>query len=279
MIEAVFQLLYRFEGVVSEGQIRHALGISSRSDIQQLNSLLIEDQRFIDCQNLQWKCVPIQDLVDNKSLKEVTFVITDIETTGSIRGRDRIIEIAAVKVKNGEILDRFESLINPHRSISRQISRLTKITNAAVQDSPPVEEVLPDYIRFVGDGIFVAHNSLFDFCFINSEIRRLGIDGLKYPVDICTYRLAKKLLPDVKSRGISGLSLYFDYTMKNRHRAMPDVLATHHFLGRFLEMAESEGIVSLHQLIEYQKEKLDKKTLRKKLKRQRKKNYSLGLRN
>lgn len=265
--------------MVSESHIRHALGITSKQDINQLNKLLNSDKRFVDCEESKWKCADLSDIVEDKPLDEVTFVVTDIETTGSIRGRDRIIEIAALKVRNGKILDRFESLVNPHKPISRQITKLTKISNATVKDSPSIESVLPEYVEYAGDGIFVAHNSMFDFCFINSELRRLNLEGLSNQTDICTYRLAKKLLPDVRARGIKGLSLHFNYPIKERHRAMPDVEATNHFLMIFLDSLKKMDIHSLHQLIEFQKDKLGRNELKKKLKKQRKKNYLLRLRN
>ncbi len=277
MIEAVFQLLYRFDGIVTENQIRHALGITSKHDIHELNRLLDADQRFVDCCDSRWKCAPIDELVEDRPLEETTFVITDIETTGSIRGKDRIIEIAALKVRNGNILDRFESLVNPRKNISKQIAKLTKITNSTVKDSPPIEEVLPSYIDFLGNGIFVAHNSPFDFCFINSEIRRLDLKGFRNQTDICTFRIAKKLLPEVRARGINGLSLYFDYPIENRHRAMPDVKATHFFLCKFMEQLKQNGVGTLHQLIEFQKDRLGRKELKKKLRKQKKKNYRLKL--
>ena len=279
MIEAVFQLLNRFEGIISENHIKHALGLISKQETRELSQLLKLDKRFVDCGDSKWKCAPIEEIVANRPLKDVTFVITDIETTGSIRGKDRIMEIAALKSKNGEVQGQFEALVNPHKNISRQISRITKITNLTIQDSPPIEEVLPAYMDFVGEGVFVAHNSLFDFCFINAEIRRLGLEGFKTQTDICTYRIARKLLPDVKARGISGLSMHFNYVMKNRHRAMPDVLATHFFLNKFLELLTEINITTLHELIDFQIDKLGRKELRKKLKKQKKKNYLLRLKN
>jgi DNA polymerase-3 subunit epsilon len=275
LIESVFQLLYRFDGVISESQIRHALGITAKNDICELNRLLGVDKRFVDCCDNRWKCASIDDLVEDRPLNETTFVVTDIETTGSIRGKDRIIEIAALKIRNGTVLDRFETLVNPHRIISKQITRLTHITNASVIDSPTIEEVLPAFVEFVDNGVFVAHNSLFDFCFINAEIRRLNTKGFKNQTDICTYRIAKRLLPDVKARGINGLSLYFDYPMKDRHRAMPDVQATYFFLNKFLELLRLEDIKTLHSLIEFQKDRLGKKELKKKLKKQRRKSFRL----
>ncbi len=273
MIETVFQLLSRVEGTISESQIRRAVGISSQQDTKELSRLLNSDKRFVSCPDLKWKCTPLEDLIADKPIKDVTFVITDIETTGSIRGKDRIIEIAAIKVRNGEILGEFETLVNPHKNISKQINRLTKITNEIVKNAPTIETVLPDYVDFVDHGIFVAHNSLFDFSFINAETRRLKVNELKSQTDICTYRIARKLLPDVKARGISGLSLYFDYQMENRHRAMPDVLATNYFLNKFLEQLNERNITTLHKLIEFQRDKISKKELRKKMRRQKRKTY------
>lgn len=251
------------------------MGITAKDDSGELGRLMGADKRFIGCCDNRWKCVPIDDLVEDRPISDTTFVVTDIETTGSIRGKDRIIEIAALKVRNGMVLDRFETLVNPHRIISKQISRLTHINNESVADSPPIEEVLPAYVKFVENGIFVAHNSLFDFCFINSEIRRINTLGFKNQTDICTYRIAKRLLPDVKARGINGLSLYFDYPMKNRHRAMPDVQATYFFFNKFLELLKPNRINTLHSLIEFQKDRLGKKELKKKLKKQRKKSFRL----
>lgn len=279
MIEAVFQLLYRFDGVISENQIRRALGIHSKQDSFELTKVLNSDQRFECCSENKWRCADIGDIIEDKPLDKVCFTITDIETTGSIRGKDRIIEIAAIKARNGEIIDTFESLINPHRIISKQISKLTHITNTIVKDSPPIETVMPEFIDFMDDGVFVAHNSLFDFCFISSEIRRIGVESFKNQIDICTYRLARKLLPDVRARGISGLSLYFDYPMKNRHRAMPDVMATHFFLNKFLGLLREKGVTTLHQLIDFQKDRIGKKELKKKLNKQKKKNYRVHFRN
>lgn len=277
LIEAVFQLLSRFDGVVSESQIRHALGINSKQEIKELTRLLEIDKRFKDCCENRWKCAPIEELVEDSPLDEATFIVTDIETTGSIRGKDRIIEIAALKIRNGDILDEFQTLVNPHRYISKQISRLTSISNASVKASPPIEEVLPAYVDFVGDGVFVAHNSLFDFCFINSEIRRLNIEGFKNQIDICTFRIARKLLPQVRARGVNGLSLYFDYPMENRHRAMPDAKATHFFLCKFIETLKTRDISTLHKLIEFQMDRMGRKELKKKLRKQKRKNYLLRL--
>jgi len=268
---AVFQLLYQFEGEITEKQIRQALNLKFHHEIEQLRFLLESDKRFIGGANSSWKCVPLEELVEDQPISEVEFVITDLETTGSIKGKDRIIEIAALRVRNGEVIDQFESLVDPQKKISWQITNLTKITNETVANAPTIEKVLPQFTQFADNGIFVAHNSLFDYSFIMSELGRLELAVFKPQIEICTFRLARKLLPNVKARGISGLSIYFDYQMENRHRAMSDVLATTFFLNRFLQQLETMGIKTLYQLIEFQRERLTKKKLIKRIKRLRKK--------
>ena len=274
MRHELFQLLYSFNGAISEKYIRQALNISGREDVETLKTLLESDERFIPCPDSTWKCIPIDQILEDQPLKSVDFVITDIETTGSIRGKDRIIEIGAVKLRNKKTIGEFQSLINPRKKISRTITRLTKIKNQTVKDSPLIEEVLPDFIKFAETGIFVAHNSFFDFTFINTEIERLQLPPLRTPVDICTFRLARKLLPDVKARGISGLSLHFDYHMANRHRAMSDVLATQYFFCKFLSKLEEKGIQTLHELINFQRDRISKKELLKKIRRMKRKRLS-----
>lgn len=271
MNNAVFQLLYQFEGEISEKQIRQALNLKYREEIEHLRFLLETDKRFIPCTNASWKCAPLEELVEDCPISEVEFVITDLETTGSIKGKDRIIEIAAVKVKNGREIDRFESLVDPQKRISWQIAKLTKIDNKIVANAPIIEEVLPEFTKFAENGIFVAHNSNFDYSFIMSELERLNLAVFKPQIEICTFRLARRLLPDVRARGINGLSIYFDYQIENRHRAMPDVLATKFFLDRFLLQLAEMNITTLYQMIEFQRERLTKKELIRRIKRLKKK--------
>jgi DNA polymerase III epsilon subunit family exonuclease len=271
LFSSVLQLLCQYDGVITEKQLRQALNIRSGNDLEGLNALLTFDNRFTSCSSDSWRCTPIARIIDDRPIREVSFVVTDIETTGSIRGKDRIIELAAVKVRDGKHLATFESLVDPEKRISRQITRLTHINNQTVEGAPVIDTVLPDFARFACGSIFVGHNAVFDFSFIQSELRRLGLDPLSPAVEICTYRLARKLLPNVKARGISGLSEYYHYPLENRHRAMPDVMATAFFLQRFLNQLTDMGMTTIHQLIDYQRLKLNKQELIKKIRRLRKK--------
>jgi len=266
LIDSVFQLLFRFESPISEKHIAMFHGLTKNSEIEELKELLHSDHRFLACQDNHWQCAPLSQLVPDKNIKEIDFVITDIETTGSIQGNDRIIDLAAIKVRNGVEIDRFESLINPQKKISPTIIRLTGINNESVKFSPVIETVLPKFIDFVGEGIFIAHNTLFDYHFIKAEIRRLKLKEFQSQVEVCTYRLAKKLLPNVKACGVEGLAKYFEYPLENRHRAMPDVLATTFYFEQFVKMLRQQGISTLHQLVNFQKEVITQKKLKKKIK-------------
>ena len=111
----------------------------------------------------------------NKPIEDVTFVVTDIETSGLCFDSDEIIEIGAVKILNNEVVGRFSCLIKPKKPIPANITNLTGITNEMLQTAQPIELVLPSFMQFLGDSIFVAHNADFDSGFIRREANRLGL--------------------------------------------------------------------------------------------------------
>lgn len=179
-----------------------------------------------------------------------SFVITDIETTGPKKGYDRIIEIAAVKVQNGKVVESFESLVDPEIPIPRIISNLTGISSKMVDKQPTILNVLPKYLEFLGKDIFMAHNSSFDFNFIKSETERLGLQSISKNMRICTLKIADRLLPHVRARGLNGLAKYFNYSIHGRHRAMSDVLATKYFFDQFVRIMDQKGIKDIYQFVD-----------------------------
>lgn len=273
MIDSVFQVLFKYDGAIAETQIHKILDISCEDQIDLLHAQLKTDNRFVSAPNDKWKIAPLDNFLEDISIENINFIITDIETTGSIKGRDRIIDLAAIRVQNGVVLDRFDMLVDPQKRISPTISSLTGISTADVQNAPFIEEVMPKYIEFSKNGLFAAHNSSFDFNFINYESKRLGLGKLPSIIDLCTLRLARKLIPEIRSHGITGLSNYFDYEIKNRHRAMPDVIATKYYLDQFFEKLSDLHIDSLIKLIDFQRDKLSLKSFRKKLNRHLRKRF------
>jgi DNA polymerase-3 subunit epsilon len=186
------------------------------------------------------------------SLAQVPFVVVDTETTGTKAGEDRLIEVAAVRVCGGEVVDRFSQLINPERSVPHRITRLTGISTGMVFDQPPAAEVLPAFLDFLGDGVFVAHNLSFDLRFLNAELHRADLGEIDNAA-LCTLRLARRLLPNLRSKGLSGLAKHYGIQIEARHRAFGDAQATATVLLHFMDKLDAEhGITVLDDLLHFQ---------------------------
>lgn len=185
-------------------------------------------------------------------ISDATFVITDVETTGTSPKSNRVIEVGAVKVRKGEVIDRFSQLVNPQCSIPSRITQLTGITTGMVFEAPTIGEVLPNYLDFLGKAIFTAHNSSFDFGFINAERERTSQSTLSNET-LCTLRLARRLLPGLDSKGLSRLATFYDIEVDGRHRALGDAEATSVVLRRLLRQIQFEhGIETVEELLDFQ---------------------------
>lgn len=192
------------------------------------------------------------------SIEDATFVVTDTETTGTKAASNRIIEIGAVKVEGGEITDRFQQLVNPERTIPSRITHLTGITTGMVFDQPTMATVMPQYLDFLDGGILVAHNLPFDLRFLNAECSRLGLDDLPNPT-LCSLRLARRLLPGLRSKGLSRLAQFYGINVNGRHRALGDAEATGIILKRFIRQLDFEhDIHEVEELLAFQNRKYTK---------------------
>lgn len=185
--------------------------------------------------------VPIAYNSAHRLLEEDTFVVFDVETTGLSAVYDTIIELAAVKVRNGEIVDRFESFANPHHPLSATTINLTGITDDMVKDAPEVSDMLKKFKEWAGDGIFVAHNASFDMGFLNVGYRKMGADRASNPV-IDTLELGRFLYPEMKNHRLNTLAKKFDIELTQHHRAIYDTEATAHLLIKMLKDADEKGI-------------------------------------
>jgi DNA polymerase-3 subunit epsilon len=152
-----------------------------------------------------------------------TYVVVDVETTGGQGEQHRITELAAVKVRAGEVIDRFESLVDPQRPVPRGITRLTGITDEMVANAPRFAELADDFAAFMGDAIFVAHNVNFDYGFVSREYARLG-RPFRHP-KLCTCASMRKLWPGGDSYSLAALCQRFDIPLKTHHRALCDAEA------------------------------------------------------
>lgn len=198
--------------------------------------------------------VAIQGRLDDLGtpLLDVEFVVLDLETTGGSPANDRITEVGAVKIRGGEVLGTFHTLVDPEVSIPPLISALTGITNGMVADAEPIEVVLPCLLEFLGGAVLVAHNASFDRRFVQANLERHGYQRMANRV-VCTARLARKLLPrdEVPNVRLATLAAYLGATVAPCHRALTDARATVDVFHSLLERAGSYGVLALEDLIEF----------------------------
>ena len=183
------------------------------------------------------------------------YVVFDIETTGFSPVTNRIIEIGAVKVENGEITERFSTFVNPQVPIPFHIEKLTSINDSMVMDADPIEVVLPRFLEFVGDAILVAHNANFDVSFIKENAKRQGI-----PVDftyVDTVGIARALLTGQSKYTLDAVAKTLGISLENHHRAVDDAECTAEIFVKFIEMLKKDNILDLGSLNELGKSSVE----------------------
>ncbi|SET42428.1 PolC-type DNA polymerase III [Paenibacillus sp. NFR01] len=184
-------------------------------------------------------------------LKTATFVVFDIETTGLSISRNKITELAAVKMCEGKELDRYSSLVNPHEKIPYHIQQLTNITDEMVKDAPDLEPVLRKFVEFVGDSVIVAHNARFDMGFIQASLKNLGMPLLTNPY-LDTVELARLIHPNMKNHRLNTLADKYKVLLESHHRAVDDTVALGGILNGLLNDAEKiKNITRLERLNDY----------------------------
>jgi DNA polymerase-3 subunit alpha (Gram-positive type) len=171
-----------------------------------------------------------------------------VETTGAKVPPCRITEIGAFRVSGGKIVAEYQTLINPLMPIPVFISELTGISDEMVRSAPEFHEVADEFLEFVGDSVLVAHNAQFDIRFINHEIGKV-FDGYRLGnPHLCTVQLSRKLLPNIDNHRLHTVADYYSITIKNRHRAGDDALATAKIFVEFLQRFAEDGISDLQSL-------------------------------
>ena len=183
-------------------------------------------------------------------LSEVTFVIVDLETTGTRAGQSEITEIGAVKTRGGEVIGEFQSLVKPERSvISPFVARLTGITHAMVDDAPSITSVLPSFLEFSIGAVLVAHNAPFDVGFLRSACERLDYHW-PGPTVLDTVTLARRVVgrDEVRNHKLSTLATHFGTDVAPDHRALSDARATGELLHHLFERFGGYGVTTLEEL-------------------------------
>ena len=178
-----------------------------------------------------------------------TYVVFDIETTGFSNTSDRIIEIGAVKVAHGEVVDSYSTFVNPGIPIPFEITNLTSITDEMVMGSPKIDVILPEFLEFVGDAALVAHNAGFDVGFIEQNCKNLGV--VREFTYLDTVALARVLLPTLAKYKLNIVAKALNISLENHHRAVDDAGATAEIFVKFVEMLKERGITTLSGVNEF----------------------------
>ena len=189
------------------------------------------------------------------SIEDATYVSFDLETTGFSVIHDGITEFGAVKIKNGEVIDRLQSFVNPGKKIGTRVSQLTNITNEMVADAPTIKEFLPQILEFFGDAILVAHNAKFDIGFLNESLKRLNQKPITNPV-IDSLALARAIMKPMKSYRLGNVCRVYrvNYDDDVAHRADYDAEVLGAVFTTMLHSIMQSGNYNLLDLNKLQKD-------------------------
>ena len=186
-------------------------------------------------------------------LEKAVFSVVDVETTGLSASRNRVIEIAIVKIENLKITDKLSYLINPQTYIPPFITSLTGISNDDVMGAPIFSEIVDEIISYTNNSILTAHNFTFDASFLNSEFMMSGREFVNEH-SCCTLKLARKIYPALKSKSLSSVAQSLNLKNSNAHRALGDAEITAKVLLKIIkELQKNDKIITVGELLSYQK--------------------------
>jgi DNA polymerase III subunit epsilon len=209
-----------------------------------LRKALRSSSMFEELDEQQWALLAWRST--QRSLQEIEFVILDTETTGLRPGHHRVIELAGIRMRAGEVIDSFQSLLNPGVRLPAFIVQFTGIAQEMIATAPKAHEVFPDFLNFIDGAILVGHNIGFDIGFLSYEAQLLGYD---FPIDgLDTIPLARRFLPTLRRFKLDSVASHLRITTTNRHRALGDARVTAAVFVKLLELAQQQGIQTLGHL-------------------------------
>ena len=188
----------------------------------------------------------IFDYKDNQILKDETYCVLDLETTGISKLTEKITEFGIMKIKNGEVIDTFECFVNPEKPIPEKVVEVTHITDEMVKDAETIDIVLPKVLEFIGDSTVVAHNASFDVGFIKENARKLDLKFNNTYID--TLALAKELFPNFKKYKLGIIAENLNIKVDVAHRALADVETLVAVFNVMLKMLEEKGITKFGEV-------------------------------
>jgi DNA polymerase-3 subunit epsilon len=246
LVQETFELARQRGGRVSAGEIAHSVFRLSHAD-ESLASALVADLVQNDARfRIDGSAITVVlDDFENRPLNQNEFVVLDVEAAHGRSLPPKIIEIGAYRVRSGQIVNEFQTLINPESPVPAFITSLTGITNQMVRNAPTFPDVAREWLRFAGDAILVAHNTTFDLPLLNREIGRVFPGHRMRNLDLCTVKLARRLIPQLDGHNLDSLATHFAIPITGRHRADADAHATAQILIRLLARLEEYGVPTL----------------------------------
>lgn len=247
LVQETIDLLRDCGGRANAAEIVDAVFKVSHID-DDLAALLIADlvkgdRRFklIDSKTIELS----EDDVETRLLKDLDFVVVDLEATGAKMPPNRVIELGAYRISAGRIVDNFLTLVNPEIPIPRFVISLTGITNEMVKSAPVFADVAPRWLDFVSDAVLIAHNAPFDTSFLNHEISRVYPGHRMVNPHLCTVRLSRRVFPGLDNYRLDTIADHFSIPISQRHRAGSDALATAEVFLHLLSRFEEHGVADL----------------------------------
>jgi len=176
-------------------------------------------------------------------------IALDLETSGISPSNDHIIEIGMAKIVNGEIIDRYNQLINPGHELNYRITDITGITDLDLVGKPSIEEVIKEVVEFIGDGIILGHNVAFDYSFLKVAASQ---SKLKIPNKVIdTLKISRKLLKSLPSRKLTDLCEHFNIDPGNSHRAYDDAISAYRLYEKLAILAPEEELINQPTEVSY----------------------------
>ena len=247
LVQETIELLRDCGGRANAAEIVDAVFKVSHID-EELAGLLVADlvkgdRRFklVDSKTIELQ----EDDVESRLLKELDFVVVDLEATGAKMPPNRVIELGAYRICKGRIVDKFLTLVNPEIPIPRFVISLTGITNEMVKSAPLFADVAPRWLDFVSDAVLIAHNAPFDTSFLNHEISRVYPGHRMVNSHLCTVRLSRRVFPGLNNYRLDTVADHFSIPISHRHRAGSDALATAEVFLHLLSRFEDHGVMDL----------------------------------
>ena len=253
LVDETFNLICENGGRASFTEITASILRLSNADDHLAASLIADliqnDPRFVvETDHLR----VADDRRELQSLQETEFVVLDVEAVHDRKTPARVIEIGAYRVRNGEILDAFETLVNPETSVPRFVTSLTGISTDMLTAAPKFADIAEPWLQFIGEAVLVAHNSSFDLPLLNREIARVFPGYRLINCDLCTVDLARRLVPQIESYKLDSLAAYFGFEISRRHRAADDALATARIFLELLSELSRHGIGTISEARSFQ---------------------------